>query len=323
MNAASAAAARLRIAPPIPIPVAYATGYNRPLRGYNEPAMSLAIAATTTESPNARRWRRIARSRAIWIGVLIVGAFILIALLADVIAPHGADDRYEKLAPPSASHWLGTDTNQKDILSRVIYGSRLSLLAGGLSIVLAIGIGVPLGAVAGYSGGAVDAWLMRTVDVALAFPGILIALLVASAMEPGWSAVIVAVGLINVPVFARQIRTTVLTMRDLDYVVASRGLGAGFWHILTHALLPGIVGPVIVLATLGLGSAVLEVAGLSFLGISGDPTEPEWGTMLRQAKDDLSVSLWPALGPGLAISLSILGFNVLGDGLRDVLDPTR
>lgn len=268
-------------------------------------------------------WRRVARSRAVWIGAVVVGVFIVLALAADIIAPHGADDRYEKLAPPSVEHWLGTDANQKDVFSRVVFGSRLSLLAGVLSIVLAIAVGVPLGAVAGYCGGAVDAWLMRMVDVALAFPSILIALLVASAMQPGWSAVIIAVGLINVPVFARQIRTTVLAMRDLDYVVASRAMGAGFWHILTFALLPGIVGPVIVLATLGLGSAVLEVAGLSFLGISGDPTEPEWGTMLRQAKDDLSISLWPALGPGLAISLSILGFNILGDGLRDVFDPTK
>jgi peptide/nickel transport system permease protein len=160
---------------------------------------------------------------------------------------------------------------------------------------------------------------MRFVDVALAFPSILIALLVASAMEPGWTAVIIAVGLINVPVFARQIRSTVLAMRDLDYVVASRAMGATFGHILTHALLPGLVGPVIVLATLGLGAAILEVAGLSFLGIGGDPTAPEWGTMLRQAKEFLG----PALGPGLAISLSILGFNILGDGLRDVLDPTK
>lgn len=285
--------------------------------------MSLAITPSNSLSPGARRWRRVARSRAVWIGAAIVGAFVSIALLANVIAPHGADDRYEKLTSPSAMHWLGTDANQKDVLSRVIYGSRLSLLAGGFSIILAIAVGVPIGAVAGYCGGAIDAWLMRTVDVALAFPSILIALLVASAMEPGWSAVIVAVGLINVPVFARQIRTTVLTMRDLDYVVASRAMGAGFWHILTYALLPGMVGPVIVLATLGLGSAVLEVAGLSFLGISGDPTEPEWGTMLRQAKDDLSQTIWPALGPGLAISLSILGFNILGDGLRDVMDPTK
>lgn len=284
-------------------------------------AMTISRSEMTTLT--ARFWRRVLRSRAVAIGATMVLLFVVVALLASAIAPYEADARFERLEAPSRAHWLGTDANQKDVLSRVVFGSRLSLLAGGLSIVMAIAIGVPLGAVAGYCGGVVDAWLMRMVDVALAFPSILIALLVASALEPGWSAVVVAVALINVPVFARQIRTTVLSMRDLDYIIASRALGAGFWHILTYALLPGIVGPVIVLATLGLGSAVLEVAGLSFLGISGDPTEPEWGTMLRQAKDDLALSIWPALGPGLAISFSILGFNILGDGLRDVLDPTK
>jgi peptide/nickel transport system permease protein len=216
---------------------------------------------------------------------------------------------------------MGTDEHQKDVLTRVIYGSRLSLLAGGLSVILAVFIGVPLGALAGYYGGVVDQWLMRSIDIALAFPGILIALLVASALQPGWIAVIIAVGLINVPVFARQIRSTVLTMRELDYVLASRAMGASTWHILTYALIPGIVSPVIVLATLGLGNAILEVAGLSFLGIGGDPTNPEWGSMLRQAKEYLPLSLWPAIGPGVSISLTILGLNLLGDGLRDVLDP--
>jgi peptide/nickel transport system permease protein len=269
----------------------------------------------------ARRWRRALRSRAVWIGGSIVTLFLAMALSAQWIAPHDPDRRFSQLDAPSVHHWLGTDANEKDVLSRLIYGSRLSLLAGVLSIALATIIGAPLGAVAGYFGGAIDAWLMRIIDVALAFPSILIALLVAAALKPGWGAVIIAVGLINVPVFARQIRATVLSMRDLDYVVASRAMGAGFGHILTYVLLPGLVGPLIVLATLGLGSAILEVAGLSFLGITGDPDAPEWGTMLQLAKESLSLTIWPALGPGVAISLSILGFNLLGDGLRDVLDP--
>jgi peptide/nickel transport system permease protein len=269
----------------------------------------------------ARRWRRAVRSRAVWIGGGIVCLFVLMALLAPWIAPHGPDQRFEQHAMPSLEHWLGTDANEKDVLSRLIYGSRLSLLAGVLSIALATTIGAPLGAIAGYFGGVTDAWLMRIIDVALAFPSILIALLVATALDPGWAAVIIAVGLINVPVFARQIRATVLSMRDLDYVVASRAMGAGVGHILIHVLLPGLVGPLIVLATLGLGSAILEVAGLSFLGITGDLDAPEWGTMLQIAKENLNFTIWPAVGPGVAISLSILGFNLLGDGLRDVLDP--
>jgi peptide/nickel transport system permease protein len=282
---------------------------------------ALAPARASYDSPMMRRWRRLRRSRSIWIGAAIVLVFAFVAFFANFIAPYEPHARSAQYAAPSAAHWLGTDADQKDVLSRVIYGSRLSLLAGTLSIALAIAIGVPLGAIAGYAGGWIDAWLMRSIDVALAFPSILVALLVASALEPGWGAVIIAVGLINVPVFARQIRSTILTMRDLDYVIASRSMGAGFFHVLSYVLLPGIVNPVIVLATLGLGSAILEVAGLSFLGIGGDPTEPEWGSMLRQAKEHLSASLWPALGPGLSISLSILGLNLLGDGLRDALDP--
>lgn len=283
--------------------------------------MSQRPANRASQSPAARRWRRLARSRSVWIGATLVTTLLAMAIFARWLAPYSPNARTEQLTTPSQAHWLGTDADQKDVLSRVIYGSRLSLLAGGLSIALAIGIGVPLGALAGYCGGWVDSWLMRTIDVALAFPSILIALLVASALERGWSAVIIAVGLINVPVFARQIRASVMTMRDLDYVIASRAMGANSWHILSYVLIPGIVSPMIVLATLGLGSAILEVAGLSFLGIGGDHTAPEWGTMLRQAKEHLSASFWPALGPGLAISLAILGFNLLGDGLRDALDP--
>ena len=228
---------------------------------------------------------------------------------------------YITFAPPSQRFWLGTDDNAKDVFSRVIHGSRLSLLAGGLSVLLAIGIGAPVGAVAGFFGKWLDALLMRSVDVALAFPSILIALLAAMALRPGWSAVIVAVGLINVPVFARQVRATVLTIRHLDYVLASRALGATPFQILWRGVLPGVVNPIIVLATLGLGAAILEVAGLSFLGVGGDPTEPEWGSMLKLANEHLTTSIWPALGPGVAISLTILGFNLLGDGLRDALDP--
>ena len=146
-------------------------------------------------------------------------------------------------------------------------------------------------------------------------------MLIATAVARGWGAVIVSVGLINVPTFARQVRATVLSLRTLEYVQASRALGGSNFHILFRVVFPGIVSPVVVLATLGLGSAILEVAGLSFLGVGGDPTEPEWGAMLAQAKDFLGQSLWPALGPGAAISLTILGFNLLGDGLREALDP--
>ncbi len=273
-------------------------------------------------SPLSRSWRRFAASRSAWIGAAIVGLFVLVALTADWTAPYRPSFTAEDVAePPSPSHWLGTDALRKDVLSRVMLGSRLSLMAGLISILLAVAIGTPLGAIAGYFGGRTDALLMRTIDVALAFPSVLIALLVAAAYRPSWATVVIAVGLINVPVFARQVRATVLSVAQLEYVLASRAFGAGPWHILTREILPSLVSPVVVLASLSLGTAILEVAGLSFLGLGGDPSAAEWGAMLAQAKDYWTKNAWFAIAPGAAISLTVLGFNLLGDGLRDALDP--
>ncbi|MEX2174311.1 MAG: ABC transporter permease [Pirellulaceae bacterium] len=275
-----------------------------------------------SSSPALRAWRRFARSPSAWIGGGLVGLFVLIAVSAPWTAPYAPNHTADEVAqPPSLAHWLGTDALRKDVLSRVMFGSRLSLLAGLTSILLAVAIGAPLGAVAGYFGGRVDALVMRAIDVALAFPSILIALLVAAAYRPSWSTVVIAVGLINVPLFARQVRATVLTVAQLEYVLASRAFGATSWHILTREILPSLISPIVVLASLSLGTAILEVAGLSFLGIGGDPTAPEWGAMLAQAKDYWSKNAWFAIAPGAAISLTVLGFNLLGDGLRDALDP--
>lgn len=275
------------------------------------------------DSESTRWWTRLTRSRSFLLGAAVVGLFVLTALLADWVSPYGPRERFDgadRNAPPSVSHPLGTDKNTYDVLTRVIYGSRLSLIAGGLSILLAVGLGTPAGAIAGYFGGWIDTGIMRTIDVLLAFPSILIALLVVTALTPGWTAVILAVGLINLPVFARQVRATVLTIREQEYVTAAVAVGATPLYVLTRVLLPALMNPVIVLATLGLGSAILEVAALAFLGI-GDVNSPEWGAMLGEARESLNESLWPALAPGAAISLTILGFNLLGDGLRDALDP--
>lgn len=274
-----------------------------------------------SDSNASRAWRRLTNSRSARVGAFLVGLCVIVAGTAPWVAPYAPNETHDQFQRPSTRHWLGTDVNRHDVLSRVVYGTRLSLLAGTLSIALAVSIGVPIGVVSGFFGGRTDALLMRTIDVALAFPSILLALLVATALARGWAAIVISVGLINVPVFARQIRATVMTMRELEFVQASRAVGGSGWHIMTRVILPGLTSPVTVLATLGLGSAILEVAGLSFLGVGGDPSEPEWGAMLAQAKDYLSKSVWPALGPGAAISLTILGFNLLGDGLRDALDP--
>jgi len=274
--------------------------------------------------PTSRSWQRLVRSPSAWTGGTIVAAFVLVALFADWLAPYRLDQSMsvENIANrPSAMHWLGTDELGKDVLSRVMFGSRLSLSAGLLSIVLAVVLGTPVGAIAGYFGGRLDSLLMRAIDVALAFPSVLIALLVSAAYGPSWAAVVIAVGLINVPVFARQVRATVLTVAQLDYVLASRAFGATSWHVVTREILPSLVSPVVVLASLSLGTAILEVAGLSFLGLGGDPTIAEWGAMLTRAKTYWNSNAWLAIGPGAAISLTVLGFNLLGDGLRDALDP--
>jgi peptide/nickel transport system permease protein len=278
---------------------------------------SPAAVITPTPAKRGRNWP--AR-----LGGLIVLMVILVALVPGLLARHHPDTRSGNVGePPSWQHWLGTDDSGKDVLSRVCYGARLSLFCGALSVALAVAIGLPCGAAAGYYGGWIDTLLMRAIDIALAFPSVLIALLIAAAFRPGWATVIIAVGLINVPAIARQVRATVVSVRHLDYVVASQALGATPFRTLHREILPALAAPIITLATLGIGTAILEVAALSFLGIGGDPTDPEWGNMLGRAKDYWSTNAWAALGPGLAISATVLGFNLLGDALQDALDPTR
>jgi peptide/nickel transport system permease protein len=275
------------------------------------------------KAPSEHRvWTNLRRSRSAWIGATIVLLFIVVACGASILAPYTPiEQSADPLLPPSSAHWLGTDTLGRDVLSRVIYGTRLSMTAGLTSITLAVLIGVPAGAIAGYVGGWTDTLIMRAIDVLLSFPGILVALLVVVALQPGWPAVILAVAVINIPIFARQVRATVITVRNLDYVVASRAAGATGFYILRRVISPALLSPIVVLGTLGLATAILEVAGLSFLGVSGQIDEAEWGSMLNAAQKTLRTSIWPALAPGVAISLAVLGFNLLGDGLRDALDP--
>jgi peptide/nickel transport system permease protein len=280
---------------------------------------SMAMTETPTEH---RVWKNLRRSRSAWIGGAIVIVFLVLACGADLFSPYSpiAQD-FDPLLPPSSDHWFGTDSLGRDVLARVIHGTRLSMMAGLISITVAVLVGVPAGAIAGYAGGWSDTLIMRAVDILLSFPGILVAMLVVVALRPGWPAVILAVAIINVPIFARQVRATVITVRNLDYVVASRAAGATPFYILRRVISPALISPVVVLGTLGLATAILEVAGLSFLGVSGQIDEAEWGSMLNAAQTTLRTSIWPALAPGVAISLAVLGFNLLGDGLRDALDP--
>ncbi|HEY1067085.1 MAG TPA: ABC transporter permease [Pirellulales bacterium] len=266
--------------------------------------------------------KRFARNPASWAGAFLVGLALVAAIGAPWLAPYDPDALISSPhQAPSAAHWLGSDGLGRDILSRVIFGARTSLFAGGAAVALALAIGATAGATAGYLGGATDQVVSRGIDMLMAFPSVLIALLFWIAFGAGWVTVLLAVALINIPTFARQIRATVVSVRHAEYLTASRALGAGPIHILTKILLPVLVSPLVVLASLGIGSAILEVAGLSFLGVSGPIHVAEWGAMLSEAKSEIHSSIWPAIAPGAAISLTVLGCNLLGDGIRDAVDP--
>lgn len=281
--------------------------------------MSTATFTTAPPLAKPRRLPTLFRVPGIWIGGVLILLFAGAAIFADVVSPYAPDERHGQNLPPSWRHPLGTDSNEKDVLTRVLHGSRLSLVASVTSITAAVVVGVGLGMLAGYRGGRTDMLVMRLIDIWLSFPSLLIAFLVIAALRPGWTAVIIAVALVNVPVFARQIRADMLSLKHMAYVEAAIAAGASPLYMVVAVFLPAVSGTIWVLATLGLGHAILEVAGLSFLGVAGDPSRPEWGAMLVEAKEYLHVTVWPAVAPGVAISLTILGFNLLGDGLRELL----
>lgn len=258
------------------------------------------------------------------VGVLIIILFVLTALLAPYIAPYDpmAGTLANRLQPPSPAHIMGTDLQGRDEFSRVIYGAQVSLVAGIASVVMGVMIGGTIGALAGGLGGKVDAVLMRVVDVMLSIPGILLAIGIVAWLDRGLPQIMFAVAMVNVPIFARILRGSLLSLRESDYIMASRSLGAGGGRILLRHMLPNSLTPLIVAATLALATAIIDVAGLGFLGLGPpDPRTPEWGTMLTDATKFLRQAPWLIFFPGLAIVITAVGFNLLGDGLRESLDP--
>lgn len=270
------------------------------------------------------------RHRSAVAGLVIVVAFLLLGLGAPVLAghdPRAMVSAAQEVPPLSRvadhAYWLGADELGRDLLSRVLFGARISLLIGLVSVSIALGVGVPLGLISGTFGGRTDQVIMRLMDMMLAFPGILLAIAVMAVLGPSLGNVMIAVGAVNVPSYARQVRASVLDLRAQDFVTASTALGAGPVHIMLRVLLPNVLSPVIVLATLGIGSAILEAAGLGFIGLGIEPGTPEWGTMLAESRKNFLRAPWTVLVPGLAITTVVLGFNLFGDGLRDALDPKR
>jgi peptide/nickel transport system permease protein len=253
----------------------------------------------------------------------LLALLALAALLAPLLAPADplAQNLYARLRPPGWDHLLGTDEFGRDILSRVLYGARISLRLGLLAIAAALGAGTFLGLWAGYRGGLADTLIMRLMDLMLAFPSILLAIAIVAVIGPGIDNVMIAVSIVLVPQFARLVRGAVLSIRELNYVEAARALGASDRHILAKAILPNCLVPLIVQSTLSLATAILDAAGLSFLGLGAQPPLPEWGAMLSGGRDLLLRAPWVMAFPGLAIFAAALGLNLFGDGLRDALDP--
>ena len=272
-------------------------------------------------------WGRLARefrkSRSGRIGLVLVLLLLAGAVLAGLLSPHDPYAQHEDhaCAPPGGRFPLGTDDLGRDTLSRVLYGARTSLVIGLISMGVAIALGVPLGVTAGYVGGWTGTLIMRGVDILMALPSILLAIVVMVILGPGLANVMVAVGIVNMPRFARQLRAEVLRLKTADYVVASQAAGASTGRILVRTLLPNLLSPILILGTLGIGTAVLEAAGLCFLGLGGEPDLPEWGNMLTRTRELVRTLPWAVIAPGAAITMTVLGFNLLGDGLRDALDP--
>jgi peptide/nickel transport system permease protein len=286
-----------------------------------------------TERPQSRRqaalgraygvWRVFARNRLALAGLAIVAALVLVALLADVIAPAGptVGSLDQRLLPPSAAHWFGTDDQGRDILARIVHGTRITLMVVLLVAVLAAPIGLLVGTVSGYLGGRTDAVLMRITDIFLAFPRLILALAFVAALGPGIENAVIAIAITSWPPYARIARAETLTIRRAEYIEAVRVMGAGPWRIVWRHVMPLCLSSVIVRVTLDMAGIILTAAGLGFLGLGAQPPTPEWGAMISTGRQFVLDQWWVAAAPGAAIFLVSLAFNLLGDGLRDALDP--
>jgi peptide/nickel transport system permease protein len=268
-------------------------------------------------------WRRFRKNHIGMAGAMIVVACLLTAAIASAIAPYPPDELHSRsrLARPSGEFPLGTDELGRDILSRIIYGSRISLQVGVISVSLALLLGSGLGLIAGFFGGATDDALMRIMDVLFAFPAILLAIGIMAMLGASITNAMIAIGIVYAPSFARLARASVLSLKEMEFVEAARALGLSDLRVIARHILPNLLAPVIVQTTFSLSTAILTEASLSFLGLGTPPPAPSWGSMLSTSRRYVELSPWPAIFPGLAIMIVVLGFNLLGDGLRDVLDP--
>ncbi|MFO1075032.1 MAG: ABC transporter permease subunit [Geminicoccaceae bacterium] len=297
----------------------------------SEQAVALAEPAPTQAPPSPLRefWYYFSENAGAVAGLAVIVLVLLAALLAGVLAPHdpALQNRDAFLQPPfwvaggSLSFPLGTDAVGRDILSRILYGSRFSLMIGAIVITISLSLGVVLGLVAGFARGWVETLIMRLMDIILALPSLLLAIVIVAILGPGLVNAMIAVSVTYLPQFTRLTRASVITEMTKDYVVASRVAGAGTARLMFHTVLPNCWAPLIVQATLGFSNAILDAAALGFLGLGAQPPTPEWGTMLADAREFVLRAWWVVTFPGLAILITVLAFNLMGDGLRDALDP--
>ncbi len=278
---------------------------------------------TKKRSQFQETWKRLSKNRLAMMGLIILMLLVLIAALADIIAPYPYDkqDYTAVLQSPSLEHLMGTDEYGRDILSRVIYGSRISLYVGFISLMGGALIGCIVGSIAGFFGGMTDNIIMRTCDVLHGIPRIVLAIAIAATIGPGITSALIAVAVSSVPNFARVVRAATMTVRDQEFVEASQSLGASNSRIIVHHIFPNILAPIIVQATLGIGTSILLCASLSFLGLGVQPPTPEWGSMLSSARSFMRDYSYMVISPGIAIMLTVLALNLFGDGLRAALDP--
>jgi peptide/nickel transport system permease protein len=289
----------------------------------NQTPMHTVQEKTESASLWKEGWRRFRKNKIALIGLGIVVFFILLAIFAPLLAPYDFKEPNlaERLQPPSSKHLFGTDDFGRDILSRVLYGARISLWVGFFSVLGSVIVGSMLGIIAGYYGRWIDGIISRLFDIMLAFPSILLAIGIVAVLGPSLQNALIAIAVINIPNFGRLIRSRVLSIKQEEYIMAAKAIGMSDTRILFHHILPNSMAPIIVQGTLAIATAIIEAAALGFLGLGAQPPNPEWGKMLADSKDFLTQAPWTMIFPVLAIMLTVLGFNLMGDGLRDALDP--
>ncbi|WP_164219575.1 nickel transporter permease [Virgibacillus sp. YIM 98842] len=274
-------------------------------------------------SPWKDSLKQLRKNRFALVGLIIILFFIILGIVAPLLTSYTYEeqDLVNRLQPPSSEHWMGTDDLGRDIFTRVAYGARVSLQVGFFAVTGALVFGTLLGIIAGYFGRWVDMIISRIFDILLAFPSILLAIAIVAILGASLQNALIAIAIINIPIFGRLVRSKVISLREEEYIMAARAQGMKNGRIILHHILPNSIAPIIVQSTLGFGTAILEAAALGFLGLGAQPPTPEWGQMLASSREFIQLAPWTLIMPGLSIMLVVLGFNLIGDGLRDALDP--